>query len=101
MTTIAAITKPTTDMPAFLNLTRLEDGSVAVTLRTDGEEVSGARVCGQTCYPGGAACNNYCRGQAKKPAPHHFTKSGATNRVVFTAEQWNDLVAQIVADFGA
>jgi hypothetical protein len=96
VTLIAALTK-TGEMPAFVNISRVEGGGVAITLRTDGEEVKGSRVCGQTCYPGGSACNNYCRGQAKQPAPHHFTKSGTTARAVFSDEAWAELRAQIMA----
>lgn len=99
--TIAAFTAPGGSYPAFVNVSVLDSGEVAITTRPAGEEVDGVRVCGVTCLPDGAACNGYCRGQAPKPDRHQYIKAGLCQRVVLSPEAWEDLRAQIMADMGA
>ncbi len=99
--TIAAFTAPGSEYPAFVNVSVLESGEVAITTRPAGEEVEENRVCGVTCVPSGDTCSGYCRGTAKAPQRFKHTKPGLCQRVVLSPEAWEDLRAQIMADMGA
>lgn len=98
---IAAHTAPGPEYPAFVNVSVLESGEVAITTRPAGEPMDESRQCGVTCYPSSDTCSGFCRGTAAKPQRHKHVKPGLTQRVVLSPEAWEDLRAQIVADMGA
>jgi hypothetical protein len=89
------------EFPAFVNITVLESGEVAITMRPAGEDMDESRQCGVTCYPSSDTCSGFCRGTAVKPQRHKHVKPGLTQRVVMSASQWEDFRAQIVASMGS
>lgn len=111
---IAAKTKPGCHYPGYVNVSEMGDGSVAIVVRADPDIRKGVHVCGHRsqrgepgrCTPGDDRCNNYCNAAPEKgkmqerPTPCEHITVGITSRVVFTAEEWADVRAAIIADMG-
>lgn len=98
---IAAYTAPGGDYPAFVNVSTLDTGEVAITTHPAGEPVEENRICGVTCHPSSDTCSGFCRGTAAAPQRFKYTKAGLCQRVVISPEAWEDLRAKIIADMGA
>lgn len=67
--TVAAYTKPGSNYPGYMNATRLDDGSVRLTVRSDPKiQENGCHICvtnkdrersfSAVCTPGDENCNN-------------------------------------------
>ena len=97
--TIAAHTKSGAEYPGYVNISRIGVDAVRITVRAAPVDTDGRRLCGVTCSPGGANCNNYCasdRGQPIPDAPerHLFKREGATSQLVLTWAEWSAVLGE-------
>lgn len=104
-----AFTEIAPQYPGYLNLTRLEDGSVVVTVRASPTKRHGVYVCAHArdagpgrCVPGGPSCNNYCnmhpdksKPMADSPLDCEHTDCGASASFTMPAEAWSAIVARL------
>jgi len=79
---LAAFTAFGGTYPPYINFS-LDGDDVVVTIREAETQIEGVRVCGRTCHPGGAHCNNYCNmhpdksiPMADSPLDHCFPREG-------------------------
>ena len=106
---IAAYTKVDSVYPAYINLTREDDGSVTVTLRNDPKVYKDSfYICGFAkdkgahgrCTPGDERCNNYCNMAPEKgrmqnsPAPCVQVNEGVMASVNFSELEFDKLFGE-------
>ncbi len=109
---IHAFTPPSSLYPPYLNVSRLDDGSVKVIVRSAPATRKGAYICGYErdkgqpgrCTPGDERCNNYCNMAPQKgpmkdaPAPCERVTEGTTATMVLSEADWRSLAWKVFAE---
>lgn len=110
---IAAHTNLDPIYPGYVNISRDEDGSVIVSVRSDPTtHPNRAYICGYAadrgkpgrCTPGDESCNNYCNMAPQKgpmqdhPLPCSQTFCGETAAVRLDDGAWRALIAALIPD---
>lgn len=108
--TTAALTKENSPFPGYVNVSKYEDGSVVIIVRSDPEVIEkGAFVCGYQrdkgqygrCTPGDEHCNNYCNRAPEKgpmsdsPKTSVLHNEAETARLVLSQDDWQELLNQM------
>lgn len=109
---LAAYTKLGSNYPGYVNVSREQDGAIAVTVRADPKVHDGCYVCGHAkdkgahgrCTPGDEHCNNYCNMAPQKgpmqdaPLPCTQVIEGATATVRLSAAEWQSLNSELAKE---
>lgn len=99
---LLAITLTEPVYPGFVSINREDDGSVTIVVREAPRHHIGARMCGHSCFPGQAGCNNWCgydptRQNAANPEEIDRISCGDMAKLTVSAEQWDAAVAGLLA----
>ncbi|MBZ9683191.1 hypothetical protein LB531_21265 [Mesorhizobium sp. CO1-1-2] len=107
---IAAYTTMEPLYPAFVNISRDDDGSVVIYVRANPEtHADRVHICGYAadkgkpgrCTPGDERCNNYCNmapdkgPMADRPTPSSQTFVGNTAAARLTGDEWEKLLGAL------
>lgn len=101
-TNVIAVTQKEPVYSGLVSVNREEDGSVTMIVRQKPRKCEGVRVCGHSCFPGEAGCNNYCnfdpaRPMAAKPEPITIVDAGRAVWLNIAAEDWDAAIAGLLA----